>query len=122
MSTKRSPYMEAAERELDRLRAERDDWRAAHHERFAELQAVCRDRDGQVDTVVRLRAALQQARDLLTKNQPHSIADTDGDAWEAWAVIEKALNGPQVCPECGTEHWREDSDLCSSCVLADVPV
>ena len=29
---------------------------------------------------------------------------------------------PKQCSECGTAHEREDSDLCSSCVFADLDV
>lgn len=79
--------MEAAEREIERLTAERDDWRAAHGERFSELQAVCEDRDAQVDEVVRLRdiawkwgnraEEAEQQRDALRAENERLKAETE---------------------------------------------
>jgi len=59
---------------------------------YRELLAVCADRDRMVDEIVRLRKAIADARDLLARDQPYSLADNSGDAWEAWAVLETALS------------------------------
>jgi hypothetical protein len=38
-----------------------------------------------------LTNAATTAKNLLSRKQPHSVADVDGDAWEAWAVLKAAL-------------------------------
>ena len=38
-----------------------------------------------------LTNAATTAKNLLSRKHPHSVADVDGDAWEAWAVLEAAL-------------------------------
>ena len=39
-----------------------------------------------------LTNAATTAKNLLSRKHPHSVADVDGDAWEAWAVLEAALS------------------------------
>jgi len=54
-----------------------------------ESHAEARDRlRAQVDD---LTNAATTAKNLLSRKHPHSVADVDGDAWEAWAVLEAAL-------------------------------
>jgi len=48
MTSKRTPYQTAAEREIDRLQQEVEQLRS-------DLEVVCADRDAQVDEVIRLR-------------------------------------------------------------------
>lgn len=37
-------------------------------------------------------------------------------------TLESDDTSSHSCPECGTQTWREDSDLCSTCLLSDLSV
>jgi hypothetical protein len=104
-----TPYQTAADREIDRLTrenerltAERDDWRAGHAERFAELQAVCEDRDAQVDEVIRLRDIAwkwgnraEEAEDKIKRLETAAQAVVDDplldNASDSWRALRTAL-------------------------------
>jgi len=58
---------------------------------LAAIQKVQRERDELRAKVDDLRNAATTAKNLLSRKHPHSVADVDGDAWEAWAVLEAAL-------------------------------
>jgi len=86
MGVRQQQRIEELRAEIEALKKERDDlldkaWQASTAG-FDELRARVDD----------LTNAATTAKNLLSRKHPHSVADVDGDAWEAWAVLEAALS------------------------------
>jgi len=90
------------------LTRERDELRAEVERLVMQHENLSRECLGQYELmsaeVERLQAkvddltnAATTAKNLLSRKQPHSVADVDGDAWEAWAVLEAALVNDKEC-------------------------
>jgi len=77
--------------ELDELRRERDELRAELETARAALATEMRFHDQARTERDDLINAATTAKNLLSRKHPNSVADCDGDAWEAWAVLEAAL-------------------------------
>lgn len=83
--------------EVGQLKAERasDDTEIGMLRTKVELRR--RERDELRAKVDDLTNAATTAKNLLSRKHPHSVADVDGDAWEAWAVLEAALVSDKEC-------------------------
>lgn len=79
------------------VQRERDELRAALEDEQRRASFFASENRRLEAEVNDLTNAATTAKNLLSRKHPNSVADCDGDAWEAWAVLEAALVNDKEC-------------------------